>query len=290
MTRLALALFVACAAPAAAQDKPVIAAVNYPLAYFAERLGGGDIDVVYPVPEGRDPAFWRPGIADIAAYQQADVIALNGAGYADWVAKASLPRAATVDTSAGFVEDLIATETITHRHGADGDHSHTGTASHTWLDFELASAQAEALAARMTRRIPGLDDTTATHLNDLQSDLVALDTRATELGNALSDLVFIASHPRYQYFARAYGLTIEAVEWEAASAPTAEQLAALDDLIAETGALHFIWEAEPPAEARAAMAERGLTDLVFPTGARKPAGGDFLTQMNQVLDDLEALR
>jgi zinc transport system substrate-binding protein len=263
--------------------------VNYPLAYFAERLGGDLIEVVYPIPADRDPAFWRPGIADIAAYQQADVIALNGAGYADWVAKASLPRAATVDTSAGFAQELIATETITHSHGEDGDHSHTGTANHTWLDFDLAAAQAEALAERMTRRMPELSSAINSNLKDLQANLDELDRRATEVTRDLTDAVFIASHPRYQYFARAYGLTIESLEWEAAAAPTEDQLVALDALMSETGASLFIWEAEPPAEARAAVAERGLTDIVFPTGARKPEETDFILQMNAVLDELDAL-
>ena len=80
------------AGTAAAADKPVIAAVNYPLAYFAERLGGDAVEVLFPVPADRDPAFWRPKLAEIAAIQQADVIALNGAGYAGWTTKASLPR------------------------------------------------------------------------------------------------------------------------------------------------------------------------------------------------------
>lgn len=273
-----------------AQDRVTVAAVNYPLAYFAERLGGEDVEVLFPVPEDRDPAFWRPGISDIAAYQQADVIALNGASYADWVAKTSLPRSAIVDTSSGFAEQLIATDTISHSHGADGAHSHTGTASHTWLDFEQAAQQAEALAQRIGRRMPGLEPDISSNLGDLQADLQALDARATQIAGDLSDVVFIASHPRYQYFARAYGLTINAVEWDAGTAPDAAQLADLDALIAETGATHFLWEAEPPTAARDAMAERGLAEIVFPTGARRPGEGDFISLMNGVLDDLEALR
>ena len=35
-------------------------AVNYPLAYFAERIGGDDVVVHFPVPAGDDPAFWSP--------------------------------------------------------------------------------------------------------------------------------------------------------------------------------------------------------------------------------------
>ena len=287
---LVLTALLGTASATLAQDRATVATVNYPLAYFAERLGGEAVDVLFPVPEDRDPAFWRPGISDIAAYQQADVIALNGASYADWVAKTSLPRSAIVDTSSGFAEQLIATDTISHSHGADGAHSHTGTASHTWLDFEQAALQAEALAQRMGRRMPNLEPEISSNLDALQADLQELDARATRVAGDLSGVAFIASHPRYQYFARAYGLSIDAVEWDAGAAPDAAQLADLDALIAETGATHFLWEAEPPAAARAAMAERGLTDIIFPTVARRPVEGDFISVMNGVLDELEALR
>ena len=48
-----------------AEDKLTIYAVNYPLAFFAEQIGGEDVDVVLPVPPGVDPAFWEPAIATI---------------------------------------------------------------------------------------------------------------------------------------------------------------------------------------------------------------------------------
>ena len=34
--------------------------VNYPLQYFAERIGGGHVDVRFPAPPDQDPAFWNP--------------------------------------------------------------------------------------------------------------------------------------------------------------------------------------------------------------------------------------
>ena len=127
------------ALPAFAQNRATVAAVNYPLTYFAERLAGDRADVLFPVPDGSDPSFWRPGIADISAMQGADVIALNGAGFANWTTKVSLPRSRIVDTSKGFSDQYIKTETITHSHGENGQHSHTGTANYTWLDFGLAT-------------------------------------------------------------------------------------------------------------------------------------------------------
>ena len=74
-------LFIGISAVAA--DGPLnVYVVNYPLKYFAERIGGPHVRVTLPVPAGEDPVYWTPTIAEITAYQQADLILLNGAGYA----------------------------------------------------------------------------------------------------------------------------------------------------------------------------------------------------------------
>ena len=57
--------------------------VNYPLQYFAERIGGDLVQVEFPVPADVDPAYWTPGAAVVAGYQSADIILLNGADYAN---------------------------------------------------------------------------------------------------------------------------------------------------------------------------------------------------------------
>lgn len=274
------------AGAAAAAEKPVVAVVNYPLAYFAERLGGDAIEVLFPVPPDRDPAFWRPSLADIAAIQKADLIALNGAGYAAWTTKASLPRSRIVDTSAPFSDRFIATETITHSHGAEGQHSHEGVASHTWLDFSLAAIQAETLAAAMSRRMPDLAENIEAAKTALLADLAALNTAALEASEALRGAPIIATHPRYQYFARAYGLDIHSLEWEAGEAPSEDQWDQLNALARETGARILIWEAEPPVAARERAAAIGLSDLIIPTLANRPAEEDFLSSMNDALGSL----
>ena len=66
-----------------------------------------DKGVEYPGPPGGDPAFWMPDAATIARYQEADLILLNGAGYAGWVSRATLPPGKLVDTSQTFSDRLI---------------------------------------------------------------------------------------------------------------------------------------------------------------------------------------
>jgi zinc transport system substrate-binding protein len=99
--------------------------VNYPLQYFAERIGGEHVNVVFPAPADVDPAYWMPDTKTISDYQQADLILLNGAGYARWVNRVTLPRFRMVNTSAGFKDRYIeAAEILTHSHGSEGKHAH----------------------------------------------------------------------------------------------------------------------------------------------------------------------
>jgi zinc transport system substrate-binding protein len=136
--------------------------------------------VVFPVPPDRDPAFWRPPIAVIAEYQAADLMLLNGADYAAWTQKASLPRAELVDTSRAFADQLIVTENaITHSHRPEGEHSHAATASITWLDFRQATQQARAIADALKRRLPERAAALEAGMATLEADLLALDRQGS---------------------------------------------------------------------------------------------------------------
>lgn len=272
------------ATSAQAQERPVIVADSYPMAWVAERLVGDAAEVRLAVPPGRDPASWRPTIAEIAQMQGADLIVLNGSGLADWVDRAALPRARTVDTGRAVADRAIPTETITHSHGAEGAHSHEGIASHTWLDLETLALQAGAVARALPRAVPGADPAA---LDALEAELAALDARADALV-AGPDVPVIASHPRYEHLGAAYGLDVASLDWEAGAAPGAAMLDELAALAAETGAGVLIWEVEPPEEARDAVSSLGLAQAVVPPLSMPPASGDFADAFAAGLASLEA--
>ena len=116
-----------------ASEPITVFVVNYPLKYFAERIGGEYVKVLFPAPGGIDPAFWIPDIQTISAYQQADLILLNGAAYSKWVDKVSLPQSKLVNTSRKFKDQYITIEgAVTHSHGSGGEHAHEGVAFTTW--------------------------------------------------------------------------------------------------------------------------------------------------------------
>ncbi|MEL7117457.1 MAG: metal ABC transporter substrate-binding protein [Pseudomonadota bacterium] len=289
---MCLALVVA-ASVASAQDKPRVMAVNYALAYMAERLLGTEAEVTFPVPDGTDPSFWRPSISDISAIQSADLVLLNGAAFATWVDRVSLPRSRVVNTTSAIKDAYIVTESITHSHGDGGEHSHEGLASYTWLDPTLAVAQAEAIAGAIAARNLAPVEEVYARLTELSTELETLDTAARDALAAVQDTVIVATHPRYQYLARAFGLTVVSLEWEAGTAPNADELAELASLVAETSAAVLMWEANPPTDALAATEDLGLANVIFPPLATPVADATFIDAFQAsiaALADAGALR
>lgn len=269
------------AEPSAQEEGPLtVAAVNYPLAYFAERIGGDLVDVVFPVPGDVDPAFWNPPAEGVAVFQAADLILLNGATYAKWVPKVTLSAKKTVNTSASFSDSYIIIENAaTHAHGPGGEHAHTGTAFTTWLDFTQAAAQAAEIGAALSGRRPQHAATFAANFASLEKDLQDLDGELINLTAGKNDRPLVASHPVYQYLARRYGLNLKAVMWEPETVPTESQWRELSAGLQDHPASWMIWEGEPAPVSVTRLEEMGLKSLVFEPCMNKPATGDFLSVM-----------
>ncbi len=271
--------------------KPVVHAVNYPLAYFAQRIGGDLVDLRYlPGEHDGDPAFWEPGESDIAAMQSADLILLNGATYAKWRDTVSLPESALVDTSKAFAGEYIATEDgVTHSHGADGEHSHGGVAFTTWMDLQQAIWQAEAVRDAFIDRLPDEKAALESRFEALATDLDQLHADFRALGTAIGSQPLVASHPVYQYFARRYQLEIKAVLWEPETVPDAAALEELKTLLAGHPAQWMIWEGEPAAESVSLLGELGVRSVVVDPCGNRPEAGDWLSVMRGNVENLRGL-
>ena len=180
---------------------------SYPLAYFAQRIGGDLVEVSFPAPPGVDPSFWKPDADTIALYQKADLILINGAGFAAWVDTATLPGSRVVDTSAAIADRLLPLEgAVTHSHGGMGEHSHSGFATRLWLDPTLAAAQATAIASAFAAARPDDKASFDQGLAALRGDLEALDSKLTALASRIGATPLLFSHPVYAYLIRRYGL------------------------------------------------------------------------------------
>ncbi len=278
----------ATTAEAPKSGKPQVLVANYPLQYFAQRIAGDAVEVRFLAPKDGDPAFWQPDEAAIAAFQGADIILMNGATYSKWADKVTLPESKVVDTSAAFANNLIVvTDAVTHSHGPSGEHSHSGTAFTTWIDFKQASLQAKAVRDALVKLVPAAKDTIEKNAEALVDELDTLDQRMSSLSRRLVNQPLVASHPVYHYLARRYGLNLRAVLWEPETVPDDKAMADLNATLNGHRARWMIWEGEPAKESVEKLDLIGIKSVVFDPCGNVPDSGDFMTVMQANVKALE---
>ncbi|MHC5006069.1 MAG: metal ABC transporter substrate-binding protein [Planctomycetota bacterium] len=272
------------------QRKPTAFTVSYPLQYLAQRVAGETVDVRFPGPRGEDPAFWAPDADTVAAYQEADIILLNGAGYAGWTEMASLPLSRLVDTSQSFRDQyIVIEESVTHAHGPEGEHEHRATAFTTWLDPTLAVEQARAIRNAFSARWPALAPGFERGFEDLRLDLEGLDNDISAIVSGKTGRPMIVSHPVYQYLARHYGLNVVSVHWEPDEVPEEAMWRELKEILEDHPARFMIWEGEPMAESVERLRALGIQSVVFSPCGSAPESGDYLSTMRANVAGLELI-
>jgi zinc transport system substrate-binding protein len=272
------------------EKKLQVYTVNYPLAYFAQRIGGEHVDVFFPGPPNEDPAYWMPDSKTIDKYQKADLILLNGANYAKWVAKVSLPQSKMADTSKRFKDRYIYTkEAVTHSHGPQGKHAHENLAFTTWLDFSLAAEQAKAVQHAMGRKRPGLASEFQENFNLLYLELTAIDTQLKQIVSSNPERPLVVSHPVYDYLAQGYGMNIESLHWEPDQILDPAHWKGLKTILSDHPAKWLVWEAPPIKETVGQLETMGLKSVAVSPCACRPEKGDFMTVMHQNLENIKSV-
>jgi zinc transport system substrate-binding protein len=269
------ALAVALSPITAAAD--VVYTVNWPLFSFANAIADDRVEVVFPAPLDVDPAYWTPDADTLLAYQRADLVLLNGAGYAKWVEDAGLPRSRLVDTTQDVRDRLIELESgPVHSHGPDGAHSHgAGFAFTTWLDPEIARAQAQATYDAMARRWPEHAETFAAGHAVLDRQLAEIDAELHATFAPLRGRRVLASHPVYQYLGRAVDLDLLSFHWEPDTTPGQEEWARMDAALEERNATIMLWEDSPTPETIELLDERNVKVVVLPPLGNRPTHADI---------------
>ncbi|MCH2160487.1 MAG: metal ABC transporter substrate-binding protein [Phycisphaerales bacterium] len=267
-------------------SKTVVVAVNHPLAMFARQIGKNHVEVVMPVPAGKNPAYWRPGPDTIAEIQQADLILLNGADYARWTGTASLPSDRTLVTSDKARDRWIEYETAGHSHGPGDVHTHTHTATHTWLDPDIALSQGQAIRDALTNDMPEYQDEFRSNFALLRRYILEESARLETAVNADRERPVFFSSPNYFYLQRRYGINGHAFEWAPNTMPDEEQWTAMETVLETHPARWMIWESAPTPEIAERLRTFGVESVVFEPADTKPEKGDYIDAIRRGADTL----
>jgi len=193
-----------------------------------------------------------------------------------------------VNTSRKFKNEYIRMNAaVTHSHGSGGEHAHEDAAFTIWLDFELAVLQARAIEKALSRKMPGKIAVFKKNLAALEKDLSALDRQIMEIVSKDKRKPLLASHPVYDYLQQRYSLNLQSVHWEPDEEPSFNQWNELKRIVQDHPAKWMIWEGEPFQNTVEKLQESGINSLVFDPCGNRPDKGDFLTVMQ---DNIENLR
>ncbi|MFN3201457.1 MAG: metal ABC transporter solute-binding protein, Zn/Mn family [Bradymonadia bacterium] len=265
----------------------------YPTAWLTERIASatsGAVTVRDLCPPKEDPALWLPSVTELLAFQESDLVVLNGADFAQWPSKASLPMSKVVDSARAFKDELLTyTTTVTHSHGPGGAHTHEGIDGHTWVDPMTALLQGRAIHAALVKARPDLEGQLDTGLAALSADLKGLDASLLALSEKHPDLKLLSAHLAFGYLARRYGWGLEDLDLDPKQPLTAPQLARIEQTLEKHPAKVLLWESAP-SEAIAEQLQKqfGIVSVVFSTVEHAPTQGDYRSAMAQNIKALAA--
>jgi zinc transport system substrate-binding protein len=263
----------------------------FPVSFLTERVAGDRADVTLILPAGEDPPEWSPPIDTVAAMQKADLIVINGAGFEGWLGTTTLPESKLIDTTAGLKERFIELEETTHSHGRDGDHSHRGVDPHTWVDPELAVAQADKIHAALAQADPAHADAYRQNFEALRDELTRLDQELKVAVDGYDAEVLATSHPAFNYLARRYGLQLRNFGFEPDEIPTDGAMGEFTQQVGQHGIRRMLWEAQPSDEVRGVFEETGV-EVIYLDPLEQPQGDadyDYLAQARANAERLKAM-
>ncbi len=306
---LAATLTSAAALPASAEpppaDKITVAVSILPQAYFVERIGGENVDVLVLVGPGQSPHSYDPTPRQIATLSKARVYFRIGVEFESIVmprVRRMFPDMRVIDLRAG-----LKLRDMTEEHGHDHDHGHShddehqpadeddhdaedgdysGKDPHTWLSPLMAKAQARAVADALSDLDPAHSDVYQRSLQALQRDLDELHRELAEVLAPVKGQDVLVFHPAYGYFLDEFGLKQVPVEI-AGKEPTARQLVELISRARKMRVRVIFVQPQFSEKSAAAIAE-GIDGVVVPLD---PLARDYLGNLRQMATKIKgALR
>ena len=227
---LAAALLCGCAPKA---DYAPIAATTLPVWDFTSRLcQGTPLAVTRLVTEQVSCLHdYSLNVRQVKAAEAAQVVVISGAGLEDFLDDLLLD-VPTIDASQGIslLHSEEEHEEEEHHHEEDGHHHEEDP--HIWLSPENAQVMAQNICDGLSRQYPDYEDTFRANLEDLLSQLEALQSYGEEQLSGLQCRELIPFHDGFSYFAQAFHLNIlESVEEESGSEASAKDLIHLTELV-----------------------------------------------------------
>lgn len=227
-------------------DRLSVVALSAPVGWLVEQIARERVDLVYFTPLGEHPSHYRPSPAQIATLHDVDLIVSSGHGFEAWLSTAVVPASRLVDSAWDI--DPILLDGPAHRHGPQGEHSHRGPASYTWLDPDLFLAQAASVERALVARDPAGADVYARGLAGVRSELALVAAPLKALRAELDGRPIAMNDPTFVYLVRAAGGRGVVAYQPAIAPPEPTSIDRLDGTERGSVPRSMLWDAPPSSE------------------------------------------
>lgn len=258
--------------------EPLIVASFYPLAWIAEEISGGAIEVVDLTPAGVEPHDLELTPSRVGMIGEADLVLYMGGGFQPGLEEVIGPANAP---ALDVLEGMDLTE--------GGEQEGGARDPHVWLDPIRLSEIVERTALAMSEAFPDRSDELLQRAGALGDRLLELDR---DLQDGLADCdrhEIVTSHGAFGYLAARYGLEQIAISGFSPEAePSPGRIAEVIDLARAHGVTTIFFETlVSPDIAETIAGEIGVETAVLEPLETEPEEGDYLDAM---VRNLEALR
>ncbi len=204
--------------PAIQNSKLQVTASFYPLAYFAEQIGGDRVEVTNITPAGAEPHDYETTPADMAKMENSKLVILNGGHLEAWGdnVKQNLDSQKTLIVTAG--------EGLTNQQVVEEGKSIIDP--HVWQSPLLVKQMVDKITVGFVQVDPANKDYYLANANNLKAKLDILDQDYRKGLSNCAEKNIITSHAAFGYLATTYGLNQVSIAGLSPDAePSPQQLA-----------------------------------------------------------------
>lgn len=236
-----------------------VTATFYPLAYFAQQVGGSLVDVTNLTPAGTDAHDFEPTPSDLTRAYAAQVFIYNSASMEPWVNKFLADYHHTaIEASQAASEHHQEHEEAEEDH-QDHDHHDHANDPHTWTDPIMAQEIIESITKALIKADPQHQSTYHQNSQSLLAKLKQLDQDFQAGLAQCQQRTIITSHAAFSYFAERYDIEVLSISGlSPEQEPSAAKLAELKQLVKQKNIGYIFFEhAASPQLAQTLASETG---------------------------------
>lgn len=185
------------------QDRPRVLATASMISDMAQVIAGDKLEIGLIVPIGGDPHLYEPTPQDASMIYKSDLVLKNGMTFEGWITE-------LIETSGTKAEVVIVTNGINAIQSLDYENS---VDPHAWMDVQNGLTYIKNINVALKK----VDPENATYFQEnyeaYRKKLVGLDQYIKDRISEIPEKkrVLITSHDAFQYYGRAYGLTLKSV-------------------------------------------------------------------------------